>query len=276
MKSTLKRLLLGILLSLHLCVFGQFNTLTPILPKKTDHPILAEQMKEADDPNQKKGKNFWKAIFNGGKADLKKELDSLKTMIRENSKSNSKKWGVQKLKDSLILELQGQVINSEQKRNANQQKNEFEYTLTDAEFPKISMPLDRIISVTSPYGKRIHPILGTIRMHNGIDLKAYYENVYAVMDGIVSETGWDLRGGGQYIKVKHYNRFETAHLHLSEIYYKVDEFVKAGFVIARSGNTGNSTGAHLHFSVRENGKYIDPIRFLNDLVNAHHLISSSY
>lgn len=268
MKSTLKRLLLGILLSLHLCVFGQFNTLTPTLPKKTDHPILAEQMKEADDPNQKKGKNFWKTIFNSSKSDLKKELDSLKTIIRENSKSNSKKWEVQKLKDSLILKPQGQAI--------NKAENDFKKSSADTEFPKISMPLDRTISVTSPYGTRIHPISGTTRMHNGIDLKAYYENVYAVMDGIVSETGWDPRGGGHYIKVKHYNRFEIAYLHLSEIYYKVDEFVKAGFVIARSGNTGNSTGAHLHFSVRENGKYIDPIRFLNDLVNAHHLIPSAY
>jgi len=268
MKSIVKRLLLAILLSSQLCVFGQFNTLTPVLPQKSDHPILSEKAKETGESKQKEDKNFWKAIFNGSKADLKKELDSLKKMIRENSRSKSKKWEVQKLKDSLILELQGQAI--------NKTENDFKKSSADTEFPKISMPLDRTISVTSPYGTRIHPISGTTRMHNGIDLKAYYENVYAVMDGIVSETGWDPRGGGHYIKVKHYNRFEIAYLHLSEIYYKVDEFVKAGFVIARSGNTGNSTGAHLHFSVRENGKYIDPIRFLNDLVNAHHLISSSY
>lgn len=275
MKSILIQLFLGILLSLYLPAFGQFNTLTPSLPKKTDHLILVENKKETDDSKQK-GKNLWKTIFNGNKADLKKEVDSLKTMIRENSRSNSKKWEVQKLKDSLILELQSQVINSGQKRNSNPSKNDFEYRLTNAEFPKISMPLNRAISVTSSYGTRIHPISGTTRMHNGIDLKAYYENVYAVLDGIVSETGWDSRGGGQYIKVKHYNRFETAYLHLSEIYYKAGEMVKAGFVIAKSGNTGNSTGAHLHFAVRENGKHINPVLFLNDLVNAQHLIASTH
>jgi len=138
------------------------------------------------------------------------------------------------------------------------------------------MPLNRAISVTSPYGTRIHPISGTTRMHNGIDLKAYYENVYAVMDGIVTETGWDPRGGGHFIKVKHYNRFETTYLHLSEICYKVGEFIKAGFVIAKSGNSGNSTGAHLHFAVREDGKYIDPIRFLNALIEANQWLKASY
>lgn len=268
MKSILKRLLLGSLLSLQLSVFGQFNTLTPILPKKTDHPILAQQTNEKDHSEQKKGKYFWKIIFNGSKVDLKRELDSLKTVIRENSKSKSKKRDLQKLKDTLILELQGQ--------NIKRRQNDFENKSTEAEFSKIAMPLDRAISVTSPYGPRIHPISRKARMHNGIDLKAYYENVYAIMDGIVTETGWDSKGGGHYIKVNHYNRFETAYLHLSQIYYRAGELVKAGFVIARSGNTGNSTGAHLHFAVRENGRNINPIRFLNDLLNAHYLIASSH
>jgi murein DD-endopeptidase MepM/ murein hydrolase activator NlpD len=138
------------------------------------------------------------------------------------------------------------------------------------------MPLSREISSASPYGDRIHPIFGTSRIHNGIDLKAHYENVYAVMDGMVTETGWDSKGGGNFIKVKHYERFETAYLHLSEIYYRAGEFVKAGYIIAKSGNSGNSTGAHLHFSVRENGKYINPAHFLNNLIKADQLLAASY
>lgn len=267
MKTTVKRALSVIFLSLHLSAFAQFNTLTPTLPKKTDQPVLAEKTMGKNDSKKEKEKNFFKNLFKGThKTDLKKELDSLKTMIKENSRSNSKKWDVQKLKDSLILELQGQVFNRAQ--------NDFENRPAKAELSKIAMPLDRAISVTSPYGKRIHPLFGTARMHRGIDLKAYYENVYAVMDGIVTETGWDPRGGGHFIKVNHYNRFETSYLHLSQIYYKEGELVKAGFVIAKSGNTGNSTGAHLHFAVRENGKHINPVRFLNDLTYAQHLIAS--
>jgi murein DD-endopeptidase MepM/ murein hydrolase activator NlpD len=75
-------------------------------------------------------------------------------------------------------------------------------------------------------------------MHNGIDLKADHEDVYAVLDGIITESGWDSKGGGNYIKIKHFNRFETSYLHLSEIYYKVGRKVRAGFIIGKSGNTG--------------------------------------
>ena len=138
------------------------------------------------------------------------------------------------------------------------------------------MPLNSGISITSPYGIRIHPIFGATKFHNGIDLAANYENVYSVLDGIVTETGWDNKGGGNYIKIKHFNRFETAYLHLSEMYYRVGEFVKAGFIIAKSGNSGNSTGPHLHFSVKEFGQSINPSHFLNDLIKVNQLIANHY
>ncbi|MCD1117502.1 M23 family metallopeptidase [Chryseobacterium sp. C-17] len=113
-------------------------------------------------------------------------------------------------------------------------------------------------------------------MHNGIDLKASYENVYSVIDGIVTATGWDPKGGGNFIKVKHFNRFETTYMHLSEIYYKIGDRVKAGFIIGKSGNTGNSTGPHLHFSVKEFGQNINPSQFLNDLIKVNNLIANHY
>ncbi|MDV3492446.1 M23 family metallopeptidase [Chryseobacterium arthrosphaerae] len=137
---------------------------------------------------------------------------------------------------------------------------------------KIVMPLHNTMSITSSYGTRVHPIFGTKRMHGGIDLKAHYENIYAVMDGVVTGSGWDPGGGGNYIKVRHFNRFETAYLHLSEVYYKVGEPVKAGFIIGKSGNTGNSTGPHLHFSVKEFGQRINPADFLNDLIKVNNLM----
>ena len=96
------------------------------------------------------------------------------------------------------------------------------------------------------------------------------------MDGIITAAGWDSKGGGNYIKIKHSNSFVTSYLHLSEIYYRVGEYVKAGFFIAKSGNSGNSTGPHLHFSVSENGNFINPIQFLNDLIKANNLIATHY
>ena len=274
MKTIEKYFIAVLILSFQITVFGQFNTLTPTLPKKTESAKAIEQVKETDNPKLKKEKKSWKDFFNiTSKAKLKNELDSLKAILKENSSANNRKWEKQKLQDSLITLLKINLIN-------NYQKSKNKYTQYDKKVPfgdlGAFMPLNREISITSPYGTRMHPIFGASKFHNGIDLAANYENVYSVLDGIVTETGWDNNGGGNYIKVNHFNRFETAYLHLSEIYYRVGEFVKAGFIIAKSGNSGNSTGPHLHFSVKEFGQNINPTHFLNDLIKVNQLIATYY
>ena len=274
MKTIEKYFVIVLILSFQITVFGQFNTLTPTLPKKTESAKAIEQVKETDNPKLKKEKKSWKDFFNiTSKAKLKNELDSLKAILKENSSANNRKWEKQKLQDSLITLLKINLIN-------NYQKSKNKYTQYDKKVPfgdlGAFMPLNREISITSPYGTRMHPIFGASKFHNGIDLAANYENVYSVLDGIVTETGWDNNGGGNYIKVNHFNRFETAYLHLSEIYYRVGEFVKAGFIIAKSGNSGNSTGPHLHFSVKEFGQNINPTHFLNDLIKVNQLIATHY
>lgn len=277
MKSIKKYSISVLILSFQITIFGQFNTLTPTLPKKTETPKAIEQVKEADNSEPKKKKKSWKEIFSiTKKADLKKELDSLKIILKENSSTNNKKWNRQKMQDSLILVAQTKMLIHSQ--NGKNQLTPYDFVNKPIEknYSKIVMPLNREISVTSPYGTRTHPIFGASKFHNGIDLVANYENVYSVLDGIVTETGWDNNGGGNYIKIKHFNRFETAYLHLSEMYYRVGEFVKAGFIIAKSGNSGNSTEPHLHFSVKEFGQSINPAHFLNDLIKVNQLIATYY
>ena len=277
MKTIEKYFVTVLILSFQITVFGQFNTLTPTLPKKTESAKAIEQVKETDNPKLKKEKKSWKDFFNiTSKAKLKNELDSLKAIIKENSSANNKKLDRQKMQDSLILVAQTKMLIHSQ--NGKNQLTQYDFVNKPREknFSKIVMPLNREISITSPYGTRMHPIFGASKFHNGIDLAANYENVYSVLDGIVTETGWDNNGGGNYIKVNHFNRFETAYLHLSEIYYRVGEFVKAGFIIAKSGNSGNSTGPHLHFSVKEFGQNINPTHFLNDLIKVNQLIATHY
>ena len=277
MKTIEKYFVIVLILSFQITVFGQFNTLTPTLPKKTESAKAIEQVKETDNPKLKKEKKSWKDFFNiTSKAKLKNELDSLKAILKENSSANNKKWDRQKLQDSLILVAQTKMLIHSQ--NGKNQLTQYDFVNKPREknFSKIVMPLNREISITSPYGIRTHPIFGASKFHNGIDLAANYENVYSVLDGIVTETGWDNNGGGNYIKINHFNRFETAYLHLSEIYYRVGEFVKAGFIIAKSGNSGNSTGPHLHFSVKEFGQNINPTHFLNDLIKVNQLIATYY
>ena len=277
MKTIEKYFIAVLILSFQITIFGQFNTLTPTLPKKTESAKAIEQVKETDNPKLKKERKSWKDFFNiTSKAKLKNELDSLKAILKENSSANNKKWDRQKMQDSLILVAQTKMLIHSQ--NGKNQLTQYDFVNKPREknFSKIVMPLNREISITSPYGIRTHPIFRATKFHHGIDLVANYENVYSVLDGIVTETGWDNNGGGNYIKINHFNRFETAYLHLSEIYYRVGEFVKAGFIIAKSGNSGNSTGPHLHFSVKEFGQNINPTHFLNDLIKVNQLIATYY
>ncbi|WP_228412664.1 M23 family metallopeptidase [Chryseobacterium sp. SC28] len=259
---------------------AQFNTLMPTKPHKAEDFKIMETPKE-ENSNQKKEKKSWKEIFNiTPKSELKNEtessmkmltsqIDSLKTMLKNyHNGNNQSNVDYKKMKDSLFELMQN--FQPEKK-----QEKDFETTFEGLR-KNISMPLRNRISVTSPYGTRMHPIFGTAKMHNGIDLKANYEDVHAVLDGIITEAGWDSKGGGNYIKIKHFNRFETSYLHLSEIYYKVGEKVRAGFIIGKSGNTGNSTGPHLHFAVKEFGQSINPYHFLNDLNKANNLIATYY
>ena len=196
-------------------------------------------------------------------------------MMKNNaSKINDQKFDFKRIEDSLIFILKANA----NLKNGLKSVKTFNFIDENEQnsISKIHMPLKNGISVTSAYGTRTHPIFGGRKLHNGADLKANYEKVYSVMDGVVTASGWDPKGGGNYIKVKHSNSFVTAYLHLEEIYYQVGEFVKAGFIIAKSGNSGNSTGPHLHFSVIENGKFINPIHFLNDLIKANNLIAQNY
>ncbi|WP_292009685.1 M23 family metallopeptidase [Chryseobacterium sp.] len=276
MESKIKKVFFVILVLAYHFSYAQFNTLTPTQPKKSESLKVKEKPGLEENAKEKKDKKSWKQIFNiTTKSDLKNEIDSLKTLIKEySSVSSNKNSQVEKLKDSVALLTQNRLM---QKKNISNKPNGFAmYDLVEEPketFSKIVMPLNNRITITSSYGARIHPIFGTKKMHNGIDLKANYENVYCVMDGIVTAVGWDSKGGGNYIKVNHFNRFETSYLHLSEMYYRVGEQVKAGYIIGKSGNTGNSTGPHLHFSVKEFGKSINPAHFLNDLIKVNNLIA---
>ena len=258
-------------------VFGQFNTIKPTIPKKSDSeiPLDSKKIDKAESQKESKEKKSIKKILGiTTRSDLRNEIDSLKTWMKELHSSNHQKWNGKISKDSLIGQSRFENPNDQKRKNA---VPKYDFVEEPQEYaPKIVMPLNRKIAVTSPYGTRTHPILGTLKHHNGIDLAAHYENVYSVLDGIVTETGWDNKGGGNYIKINHFGRFETAYLHLSEIYYRVGEHVKAGFIIAKSGNTGNSTGPHLHFSVKEFGTNINPTHFLNDLIKVNHLIATYY
>lgn len=276
MKQKIANILVPIFILTGNFLSAQFNTLTPTLHRRSEVFIPAEKMAETKD---RKGKKSWKEVFNlTSKSNIRTELDSLKSLIKQyNGEEQFEEMQYKKLEDSLhqlILRKENNNKDSNkklQKPISISDENEWMPSLS-----KIVMPLKSNLSITSGYGSRIHPIFGMRKMHNGIDLKADHEDVYAVLDGIVTESGWDSKGGGNYIKIKHFDRFETAYLHLSQLYYRTGEKVRAGFIIGKSGNTGNSTGPHLHFAVKEYSRSINPAHFLNDLINANQLIATYY
>ena len=121
-------------------------------------------------------------------------------------------------------------------------------------------------TVTSSFGGRPDPFSGDASTHKGLDIAADYgKAIVSVCDGVVSEVGYDEYGYGSYIIIKHAEGFETMYAHCSKILSKKGQKVKAGEAIAKIGNTGRSTGSHLHFEIKVKGIPIDPKLFLGDL-----------
>ncbi|MBQ8227581.1 MAG: M23 family metallopeptidase [Clostridia bacterium] len=118
--------------------------------------------------------------------------------------------------------------------------------------------------ITSYFGGRTDPISGENDTHNAIDIAVDEgTSVSAAWDGVVTETGNDsIRGN--YIWLVHKNGNETFYCHCSQILVNEGTVIRAGETIAFSGNTGYSTGPHLHFAVKENGEYVDPLEYLTE------------
>ncbi|HEU0306595.1 MAG TPA: peptidoglycan DD-metalloendopeptidase family protein [Lysobacter sp.] len=117
--------------------------------------------------------------------------------------------------------------------------------------------------ITSSFGRRVDPIQGGSQFHKGIDFEADVgDPVLAVADGVVSYSG-ARSGYGNVIEIDHGNGYVTRYAHNSRLTHKVGELVRAGQEIAKAGSTGRSTGAHVHFEVWENGRYVNPRKFLS-------------
>ena len=132
----------------------------------------------------------------------------------------------------------------------------------------VCLPLD-YLSVNSKYGFRKDPVYRCERFHDGIDLKCSYQNVYSMLPGIVKEVRRGNKGYGNYVVLQHGN-IECLYGHLSMILVSENDEVQAGDVVAISGNTGKSTGPHLHVRLRKNGKSVDPkpfITYLNSYID---------
>ncbi|MGL4774655.1 MAG: murein hydrolase activator EnvC family protein [Clostridium sp.] len=116
---------------------------------------------------------------------------------------------------------------------------------------------------TSPYGPRKHPITGVNGFHTGIDLaNSTGTPILASKSGTVVEAR-TMNGYGKTIIIDHGGGYQTLYAHNNELLVSVGQKVKRGQTIAKMGSTGNSTGPHLHFEIRINGKHTDPMKYIN-------------
>jgi murein DD-endopeptidase MepM/ murein hydrolase activator NlpD len=125
----------------------------------------------------------------------------------------------------------------------------------------VRKPVNNAI-MRSGFGGRRHPILGYVKMHTGVDWATPYGTpIFASGNGVVEKVGWE-GGYGKYVRLKHNNGYETAYGHMSAFAkgMEVGKRVRQGQVIGFVGSTGMSTGAHVHYEVLVNGRFVDPMR----------------
>ncbi len=119
--------------------------------------------------------------------------------------------------------------------------------------------------ISSPYGWRTHPLTKRRQFHSGLDISNKSNSpIYVTADGTVKEIGY-TQFYGRYMIVTHKFGYETLYAHLNKTLSKRGDTVVRGDIIALMGNTGRSTGSHLHYEVRKHGKTVNPYRYLNKM-----------
>ncbi len=125
------------------------------------------------------------------------------------------------------------------------------------------LPLTQLqgVRISSPFGLREDPISGLLRFHRGVDLASPAAPVVATATGWVHQVGHSPTLG-HYVRIDHGNSYETTYGHLLETAVQRGAYVRLGEVLGTVGQSGRSTGFHLHYEVRKSGVAVDPINYL--------------
>jgi murein DD-endopeptidase MepM/ murein hydrolase activator NlpD len=124
-------------------------------------------------------------------------------------------------------------------------------------------PLTYPSYITSPFGMRLHPVYKVWKMHKGVDLASRRgDKIVAVRSGVVTTAKYGS-SSGYFVVINHGDGFSTSYLHMTHFEVKEGQTVSQGQLIGYVGNTGVSTGAHLHFAVMYNGSHVNPANYVN-------------
>lgn len=147
------------------------------------------------------------------------------------------------------------AVAEERRRLAEEQRRRYDGGI-------FAWPCPSYTKISSEYGTRMHPTLGVELFHNGVDLAAPGGSpILAAYDGVVVAADY-TSAMGNYIMIDHGDSLYTIYMHASALYVSKGQEVSRGQTIAAVGSTGRSTGNHLHFSVRQNGNYVNPMSYI--------------
>lgn len=201
---------------------------------------------------------------------LKQEQDAMETLISSKEQEinlyeadiSNKEAAIKEYQaeiaaqDAIIKELEAAIL-AEKKRLLEENRSAINY-----DGGKFAWPAPKYIRVSDEYGNRIHPILGVQQFHNGVDLAAPSGSpILAAYDGEVVAADYSSTMGN-YIMIDHGDGLVTIYMHASSLGVSKGTMVARGEQIGCVGSTGRSTGPHLHFSVRENGSYVSPWKYI--------------
>ena len=245
-----------------------FEELASYDRKKLDEYVLNRQMVEVC----KQEIEVKKATLDEAMAQQEAEQNNLELLIGEKEQQinavsydiSNKEAAIKDYEDelnamaSVISQLEQQVL--EEKR-AIAAANGVNLSYDGGAF---CWPAPSYTRISSPFGYRTHPTLGVQLFHNGVDLASPSgSKILCAYDGIVVAADY-TSVMGNYIMVDHGDGLYTVYMHASALYVSKGDVVIKGENIAAVGSTGRSTGPHLHFSVRKNGEYVDPMAYISN------------
>ena len=162
------------------------------------------------------------------------------------------------LENEIISALEAQVL--EEKREILADNG----IVLTYEGGKFTWPCPSYTRISSPYGWRMHPTLGINKFHNGVDMAAPKgTNILAAYSGEVVAAAYNSTMGN-YVMMNHGNGVYTIYMHASKLCVSEGDIILEGEKIAEVGSTGRSTGPHLHFGVRKDGQYVNPMDYLDE------------
>ena len=149
----------------------------------------------------------------------------------------------------------------------SQQLELLESLLSDRQIQSDTFLAGRPVStgwISSAFGRRIDPFNGDLAWHQGVDFATGVTGVEvsSVASGVVTFAG-ERSGYGRLVEINHGNGYESLYAHNQEILVNSGDIIKKGQVVALSGNSGRSTGPHVHFEIHKNGRVIDPASYIN-------------